>query len=134
MASDHRLLGAALNVADLRRSTDFYTHVFGMKEINRYETGEMTEVFMKWREDDETALVLVVHGGGEAPSEDRRGYGRTIIQVPDAAAAVARIREAGGTAGDAQDVLVESLGVNMVIALAHDPDGYMLELVQDKNA
>ena len=24
MAADHRLLGAALNVADLRRSTDFY--------------------------------------------------------------------------------------------------------------
>ena len=71
------------NVADLSRSTDFYTQVFGLKEVNRYELAEMTEVFLKWHDDDvETALVLVVHGSGEAPSADRR-TGKTGAGRPE---------------------------------------------------
>src|SRR3954449_6464609 len=116
MASDHRLLGAALNVADLQRATDFYTHVFGLKEVTRYEMPGMTEVFLKWAEDDkETAIILVVHGDGETPSADRQGYGRFVVRVPDCAAAAARVREAGGEATDLMPISMPDTGIDMVV-------------------
>ncbi|MDE2048342.1 MAG: VOC family protein, partial [Betaproteobacteria bacterium] len=58
-------------------------------------------------------------------------YGHIAIEVPDAAAACERIRQAGGTvtreAGPVK-------GGSTVIAFVQDPDGYKIELIERRAA
>ncbi len=126
-----RLLHTMLRVGDLQRSIDFYTKVLGMNLIRTTE-----------RPDQKYSLAFVGFGRGNAEGEAEieltynhgvsgyemgGAYGHIAIAVPDAYAACAKIKAAGGNvtreAGPVK-------GGSTVIAFVTDPDGYKIELIQ----
>ena len=100
-----RLLHTMLRVGDLQRSIDFYTKVLGMRLLR---TSENTEY--------KYSLAFV-------------GY--SDESVDDVAATCDNIRQAGGkVTREAGPVK----GGTTVIAFVEDPDGYKIELIENKHA
>ena len=128
-----KILHTMLRVGDLQRSIDFYTTIMGMKVLRTTERPDQkySLVFVGYEEDPHGAVLELTYNYGVERYEIGTGYGHIAIAVPDAAAACARIREAGGTVTrDAGPVK----GGDTVIAFVADPDGYKIELIERRPA
>src|SRR3546814_14098145 len=93
-----RLLHTMLRVGDLDRSLAFYTDVLGMKLLRRkdYPDGKFTLAFVGYQDESEGAVIELTHNW-DTPSYDLgNGYGHIALEVEDAYAACARIKEKGG--------------------------------------
>jgi len=126
-----RLLHTMLRVGDLQRSIDFYTQVMGMQLLRTIERPEQkySLAFVGYGRNPEQAEIELTYNHGVDHYELGTGYGHIALEVPDVAAACAKIRAAGGTitrdAGPVQ-------GGTTVIAFVADPDGYKIELIERK--
>ena len=124
-----RILHTMLRVGDLQRSIDFYTHVLGMRLLRTSDNPQYqyTLAFLGFGSNPEHAEIELTYNYGVNEYEMGTAYGHLAIAVPDAAAAVARIRAAGGVitreAGPVK-------GGTTVIAFVQDPDGYKIELIE----
>ena len=88
---------------------------------------QYTLAFLGFGSNPEHAEIELTYNYGVSHYEMGTAYGHLAIAVPDAAAAVARIREAGGI------ILREAgpvKGGTTVIAFVQDPDGYKIELIE----
>lgn len=126
-----RLLHTMLRVGDLDRSLAFYTDVLGMKLLRRkdYPDGKFTLAFVGYQEESEGAVIELTHNW-DTPSYDLgNGYGHIALEVENAYDACERIKEKGGN-------VVREAGPmkhgQTVIAFVEDPDGYKIELIQQK--
>ena len=124
-----RILHTMLRVGDLRRSIDFYTRVLGMRLLRTSDNPQYqyTLAFLGFGSNPEHAEIELTYNYGVDRYEMGTAYGHLAIAVPDAAAAVERIRAAGGVitreAGPVK-------GGSTVIAFVQDPDGYKIELIE----
>ena len=124
-----RLLHTMLRVGDLQRSIDFYTRVLGMQLLRTTERPEQkySLAFVGYGRNPEHAEIELTYNHGVDHYELGTAFGHLALEVPDAAAACARIRAAGGQvtreAGPVQ-------GGMTVIAFVTDPDGYKIELIE----
>lgn len=124
-----RLLHTMLRVGNLQRSIDFYTQVLGMRVLRTSENPEYkyTLAFVGYGSNPEHAELELTYNWGVDHYELGTAYGHIALAVPDAAAACANIRAAGGNvtreAGPVQ-------GGSTVIAFVTDPDGYKIELIE----
>ena len=124
-----RILHTMLRVGDLQRSIDFYTHVLGMRLLRTSDNPQYqyTLAFLGFGSNPEHAEIELTYNYGVNEYEMGTAYGHLAIAVPDAAAAVERIRAAGGVitreAGPGK-------GGSTVIAFVQDPDGYKIELIE----
>lgn len=124
-----RILHTMLRVGDLQRSIDFYTQVIGMRLLRTSDNPEYqyTLAFLGFGSNPEHAELELTYNYGTTQYDMGTAYGHLAIGVPDAAAAVERIRAAGGTitreAGPVK-------GGTTVIAFVQDPDGYKIELIE----
>ena len=124
-----RILHTMLRVGDLEQSIAFYTEVLGMRLMRRkdYPDGEFTLAFLGYQDESEAAALELTHNWGVTQYNMGTAYGHLAIGVPNAAAAVEKIRAAGGTitreAGPVK-------GGTTVIAFVQDPDGYKIELIE----
>jgi lactoylglutathione lyase len=124
-----RLLHTMLRVGDLQRSIAFYTQVLGMQLLRTTERPEQkySLAFVGYGRNPEHAEIELTYNHGVDRYELGTAFGHLAIEVPDAAAACARIRAAGGQvtreAGPVQ-------GGTTVIAFIVDPDGYKIELIE----
>ena len=124
-----RLLHTMLRVGDLQRSIDFYTHVLGMQLLRTTERPEQkySLAFVGYGRNPEHAEIELTYNHGVDHYELGTAFGHLALEVPDAAAACARIRAAGGNvtreAGPVK-------GGTTVIAFVTDPDGYKIELIE----
>lgn len=124
-----RILHTMLRVGDLQRSIDFYTHVLGMRLLRTSDNPQYqyTLAFLGFGSNPEHAEIELTYNYGVNEYEMGTAYGHLAIAVPDAAAAVERIRAAGGVitreAGPVK-------GGSTVIAFVQDPDGYKIELIE----
>ena len=124
-----RILHTMLRVGDLQRSIDFYTHVLGMRLLRTSDNPQYqyTLAFLGFGSNPEHAEIELTYNYGVSHYEMGTAYGHLAIAVPDAAAAVERIRAAGGVitreAGPVK-------GGTTVIAFVQDPDGYKIELIE----
>ena len=127
------MLHTMLRVGNLQRAIDFYTQVLGMDLLRTTK-----------RPDQQYDLAFVGYGGGNPGQaeieltynwgvesyEMGTAYGHIALAVPDAYAAVEKIKAAGGNvtreAGPVK-------GGTTVIAFVTDPDGYKIELIQTKS-
>jgi lactoylglutathione lyase len=125
------ILHTMLRVGDMQRSVDFYTKVLGMNLIRTTERPEQKYTlsfvgFGKGNADRQAEIELTYNYGVDS-YEMGTAYGHIAIQVPDADAACAKIKAAGGNvtreAGPVQ-------GGDTIIAFVTDPDGYKIELIQ----
>lgn len=127
-----RFLHTMLRVGNLQRSIDFYTEVLGMKLLRTSENTEYkyTLAFVGYASNPEQAELELTYNWGVESYDLGSAYGHIALGVPDAYAACDKIKAAGGNvtreAGPVK-------GGTTVIAFVTDPDGYKIELIQDKS-
>src|SRR4030095_147191 len=124
-----RILHTMLRVGDLARSIEFYTNVLGMKVLRTTDRPEQkyTLAFVGYADESEQAVLELTHNYGIDRYDHGTAYGHVAIEVEDAAAACAAVRDKGGSgAREAGPVK----GGTTVIAFIQDPDGYKIELIE----
>lgn len=128
-----RLLHTMLRVGDLQRSIDFYTNVLGMKLLRTSENPEYkySLAFVGYGPETEEAVIELTYNWGVDKYELGTAYGLIALSVDNAAEACEKIRQNGGNvtreAGPVK-------GGTTVIAFVEDPDGYKIELIEEKDA
>ncbi|WP_223670333.1 lactoylglutathione lyase [Kangiella shandongensis] len=127
-----RLLHTMLRVGDLDKSVKFYCDIMGMELLRKhdYESGRFTLAFLGYGpEKDNTVLELTWNWDTDS-YEKGEGFGHIAIAVDDVYKACEKIRDAGG-------VIVREPGPmkhgTTVLAFVEDPDGYKIELLEDRH-
>jgi lactoylglutathione lyase len=125
-----QFLHTMLRVGNLQRSIDFYTQVLGMQLLRTSENPEYkySLAFLGFEGGNPAqAEIELTYNWGIESYELGTAYGHIALGVPDAYAAVEKIKAAGGNvtreAGPVK-------GGSTVIAFVTDPDGYKIELIQ----
>jgi catechol 2,3-dioxygenase-like lactoylglutathione lyase family enzyme len=120
--------GAGLNVADIEKSTRFYTEVFGLKIVRQIPSGpikDATEVVLSANgvfDLKDTSLLVLFHLANQSLPEGRTAFGRILSITSNADAVASRARAAGYAAIKS----AKEASVTMIT----DPDGYQIELIQ----
>ena len=123
-----------LRVGNLDRSLAFYTDVMGLQLIRKVERPaqgyDLAYLGFEGGNPGQAEIELTYNHGVDH-YDMGSAYGHIALGVPDAYAACARIKAAGGNVTrDAGPVK----GGDTVIAFVTDPDGYKIELIQEKPA
>jgi len=125
------ILHTMLRVGDMNRSIDFYTKVLGMNLLRTTERPQQKYSlafvgFGKGNADGQSEIELT-YNHGVPGYEMGTAYGHIAIGVPDAYAACAAIKAAGGNVTREAGPVA---GGETIIAFVTDPDGYKIELIQ----
>ena len=132
-AGASRVAFVAFRVANLPASLDFYTKVLGMSEQRRIPLDNgVVEVLLGYGDLTSEAGVMLMHDSKRTrPYQLGDGYSRYIAYVPDVKQVAAKLKTAGAqiTRGPER---IDSLRIT--ILLAKDPDGYLIEFVQQDPA
>ena len=127
-----RLLHTMLRVGDLDKSIKFYSNIMGMELIRKhdYESGRFTLAFLGYGEEKDNTVLELTHNWDTDSYDKGEGFGHIAIAVDDVYAACEKIRDAGGT-------IVREPGPmkhgSTVLAFVEDPDGYKIELLEDRH-
>ena len=126
-----RILHTMLRVGDLERSLDFYTRVVGMKLLRRhdYPEGKFTLAFVGFGPEDTHPALELTYNHGVEKYELGTAYGHVALGVEDIHATVDAIRKAGGKVVREPGPMKHG---TTVIAFVEDPDGYRVELIQQR--
>lgn len=128
-----RILHTMLRVGDLARSVDFYTNVMGMQVLRTTDRPEQkyTLAFVGYGDESRGAVLELTYNYGVDKYDLGSGFGHVAIEVDDVKAACEAVRAKGGTvtreAGPVK-------GGTTVIAFVADPDGYKIELIENKRS
>ena len=126
-----RILHTMLRVGDLARSVEFYTGVLGMHVLRTTDRPEQKYrlAFVGYADESQQAVLELTYNYGVDRYELGTAFGHIAIAVPDCAAACAAVKAKGGTvtreAGPVK-------GGTTVIAFVQDPDGYKIELIEER--
>jgi predicted enzyme related to lactoylglutathione lyase len=118
------IMSAALEVSDLDRAVGFYTKVLGVRLGGHVEHPTSSEAILIFP-GSATSLVLIKQK--TAPAAEGRHLGRIIVLVPDLHVAQAQLEAAGY---HLRQPITEQKDFKLSVALAADPDGNELELIQ----
>ncbi len=127
-----RIVHTMLRVGDLDRSIAFYTEALGMRQVRRTDRPEQryTCVFVGFDGDRQGAELELTYNYGIQGYTHGDAFGHIAIEVPDAAAVCARVRDAPALGGKVTREAGPVKGGTTVIAFVEDPDGYKIELVE----
>ena len=126
-----RILHTMLRVADLEKSIQFYTEIFGMKLLRRkdYPEGKFTLAFVGYGDESDNTVIELTHNWDESEYELGNAFGHIAIEVDDVYKACDAIKAAG-------EIVTREAGPmkhgTTVIAFVKDPDGYAIELIGKK--
>jgi len=126
-----RLLHMMLRVGELERSIRFYTEVLGMNLLRRkdYPSGRFTLAFVGYGLESAETVLELTHNWDISSYEIGAGYGHIALGVEDIAATCEMIRAQGGKVVREPGPMKHG---TTVIAFVEDPDGYKIELIQQK--
>ena len=126
-----RIMHTMLRVGHLERSIAFYTRVLGMKVLRRqdYPEGKFTLAFVGYGDEASYAVLELTHNWETASYDLGNGYGHVAIEVPDAYQACEDVKKRGGKVTREAGPMKHG---TTVIAFVEDPDGYKIELIQEK--
>lgn len=123
-------LGAiGLGVADLDKAKDFYTRVLGMQPM-----GALISVPNVWDEwilqypSGKGSAIVILHYTDGATHNYSNNPAKTAHYVPDSRALTETVQREGLPILS-QPMMFNVQGVNALIGLARDPDGYQLEMI-----
>ncbi|AWH87403.1 lactoylglutathione lyase [Limnobaculum parvum] len=128
-----RLLHTMLRVGNLQRSIDFYTKVLGMRLLRSSENTEYkySLAFVGYSDESQGAVIELTYNWGVESYDMGTAFGHIALGVDNVAATCEQIRNAGGNVTrDAGPVK----GGSTIIAFVEDPDGYKIELIENKQA
>ena len=128
-----QLLHTMLRVGDRQRSVDFYTKVIGMDLLRTTERPDqgysLAFVAFKGGNKNGEAELELTYNHGVSDYDLGSAYGHIALGVDNVVETCERIREAGGNitreAGPVK-------GGTTVIAFVEDPDGYKVELIENR--
>ncbi|MCC8365228.1 lactoylglutathione lyase [Xenorhabdus sp. PB61.4] len=128
-----RLLHTMIRVGNMQRSIDFYTKVMGMRLLRTSENPEYkySLAFVGYSDESQGAVIELTYNWDVESYEMGTAFGHIALGVDDVAATCERIKRAGG------NVIREAgpvKGGTTVIAFVEDPDGYKIELIENKSA
>ncbi len=131
--SNGRVLHTMLRVGDLDRSIAFYTDVMGMKLLRKNENTEYkyTLAFVGYGDESEGAVIELTYNWGVEEYDLGTAFGHIALGFDDIYAACDAIKAAGGNVTREPGPVK---GGTTHIAFVKDPDGYMVELIQNKQA
>jgi predicted enzyme related to lactoylglutathione lyase len=120
------LISLGIGVSDLSASETFYANAIGMETTDQYALGTLNEKVMEYPAKGGAAIVLMNYTSGNYTYKDNPV--KHVHHVPDAAALLEKITQGGGSIVKAVGKLSE-LG-DKTGAIAKDPDGYLIEIIQ----
>lgn len=126
-----RILHTMIRVGDLDRSLGFYCDMLGMKLLRRqdYPEGRFTLAFVGYGPERDHTVIELTHNWGTASYELGTGFGHIAIGVEDIYRTCEELRQRGAK-------IVREPGPmkhgTTVIAFIEDPDGYRVELIQQR--
>ncbi|MFQ5514597.1 MAG: lactoylglutathione lyase [Myxococcota bacterium] len=128
-----RILHTMLRVRDLERSLHFYCDVLGMKRLRRkdYPAGRFTLAFVGYADEAENTVLELTHNWDTPDYELGNAFGHIALGVDDITATCARLREAGAAITREPGPMKHG---TTVIAFLKDPDGYAIELIEQRPA
>ncbi len=126
-----RLLHTMIRVGDLERSLAFYCEMLGMKLLRRkdYPGGRFTLAFVGYGDESSHTVIELTHNWDTDFYELGDGFGHLALGVGDIYATCDSLRGKGVP-------IVREPGPmkhgSTVIAFIEDPDGYRIELIEQK--
>ena len=126
-----RILHTMLRVTDLDKSISFYTDLLGMRLLRRkdYPGGKFTLAFLGYGEESQQTVLELTHNWEVSAYEIGNAYGHIAIGVDDVYAACDLIKSKGGQVIREPGPMKNG---TTVLAFVEDPDGYKIELLEDK--
>jgi lactoylglutathione lyase len=120
-----------LRVRDLEASLHFYCDVLGMKLLRRkdYPDGKFTLAFVGYDDESRAAVIELTHNWGKTDYVLGDAFGHVALGVGDIVATCARLRAAGARITREPGPMKHG---TTVIAFLEDPDGYKIELIEQK--
>ncbi|HEX6363243.1 MAG TPA: lactoylglutathione lyase [Albitalea sp.] len=131
-----RLLHTMLRVGDLQRSIRFYTEVMGMQLLRTTQRPDQKYdlAFLGYGRNPEHAEIELTYNYGVDRYEPGTAYGHIAVGVPDAAAMCDAVRAKAAALGGAVTREAGPVkGGTTVIAFITDPDGYKIELIEQRD-
>lgn len=127
-----RILHTMLRVGDLDKSIQFYTDVMDMKLIRKRDNEQYryTLAFVGYGEESEEAVLELTYNWDTDQYDLGNGYGHIAIEVDDIYTCCDKIKKADGKITREPGPVK---GGTTVIAFIEDPDGYKIELIENKN-
>lgn len=131
--NNNRILHTMLRVRDLDKSITFYTQILGMNLLRKNENKqfEYTLAFVGYGDEQHGAVIELTYNWGKTDYDIGSAFGHIAIGVDDIYATCDIIR-ANGVNITREPGPVK--GGSTEIAFIEDPDGYKIELIQNKNA
>ncbi|MBD0788514.1 lactoylglutathione lyase [Vibrio sp. Y2-5] len=131
--SNNRVLHTMLRVGDLDKSIEFYTKVMGMELLRKNENAEYkyTLAFVGYGDESQGAVIELTYNWGVEEYDLGKGFGHIAIGVDDIYATCDAIKAVGGNVTREPGPVK---GGTTHIAFVKDPDGYMIELIQNRQA
>ena len=120
--------GFGINVDDLDRSVEFYTKALGLQETMKLDLGELHEVMVAG-DGDRPAILLVKHADRTSAPEPGSGFEKIVLVTEAVDTLYERVVANGGTSEKAP-FHIEKMGIR--VALVRDPDGYLIELIEQQ--
>lgn len=126
------MLHTMIRVGDLDKSIQFYTEVLGMRLIRKhdYESGRFTLAFVGYGEEKDSTVLELTHNWDTKEYKLGNGFGHLAIAVDDVYQACDKIRAAGGRITREPGPMKHG---STVLAFVEDPDGYKIELLEDRH-
>ena len=126
-----RFLHTMLRVGNLKESIDFYTEILGMQLLRQqeYPEGEFTLAFLGYGDEASNTVLELTYNWGVEHYDLGTAFGHIAIAVDDVYEATRVAREQG------VKILRDAGPMNAgstIIAFLEDPDGYPIELLNDK--
>ncbi|MDY7022567.1 MAG: lactoylglutathione lyase [Cyanobacteriota bacterium] len=126
-----RLLHTMLRVGNLEESKKFYCDILGMKLLRQkdYPGGEFTLAFVGYGDEADQAVIELTYNWGVDSYDIGDGYGHIALGVDDIYTTCEQIKTAGGNVTREPGPMKHG---STVIAFVEDPNGYKIELIQQK--
>ena len=131
-AVPRRILHTMLRVGNVERSIKFYCDVLGMRVIRTTDRPEQgySLTFVGYGDEASGAVLELTQNEGKESYDLGDAFGHVAIAVPDAAAACAAAAAAGAVVSRPAGPVK---GGTTIIAFLKDPDGYAIELIQERD-
>lgn len=122
-----------LRVGNLDESLAFYCDALGMKLLRRkdYPAGEFTLAFVGYGDEADQTVIELTYNWGTSKYELGTAFGHLAIGVSDIYAVCNTLREKGVKVVREPGPMKHS---TTVIAFVEDPNGYRIELIEEKAA
>lgn len=132
------VLGVGLYVSDPERSLKFYRDTLGMKVLMQFappskpgEPKQVPDIVLNGGKPTDPMLMLLHDRDPKGPRkiEHSFGFARVVVFHTDLAALAVKLRENGFSAGNAN-----TAHGTVRVMMINDPDGYLVEVIEQKPA